>query len=162
MRCQKAKRFLPLFLDRQLNEKLTIKVKGHLEACSGCSEELNLLKQAWDLLGEWKPVNPSPNFKAVFYKRLSQEEGVLEKRPVFASHRLKPSFVPAFAALTIILVFSIILLNFLSVAGIQRLVQLTAGQDIQMLKELDLAEDFEIIKNLSTLEDSEIIDSLEA
>ncbi len=161
MRCQKAKRFLPLFLDGQLNEKLTIKVKDHLEDCLGCSDEINLLKQSWDLLGEWEPVAPSPNFKATFWQRVVREE-VSERRPVFVFPRLRPSLVPAFATLTIILVFSIILANFLSVPGIQRLAQLTAGQDIQMLKELDLAEDFEIIKNLNTLEDIEIIDSLES
>lgn len=161
MRCRKAKRCLPLFLDGQLNEKLTIKVKSHLEACSGCSEELDLLKQSWDLLGELKPAAFSPNFKTTFWQRAAREE-ISERKPVFVFPRLRPSLVPAFAALTIILVFSIIFANFLSAPGIQRLTQLTAGQDIQMLKELDLVEDFEIIKNLNTLEDIEIIDSLES
>jgi anti-sigma factor RsiW len=161
MRCQKAKRNLALFLDGQLNKKLTIKVKEHLESCSGCSEELNLLKQSWNLLREWKPVVPSPNFKATFWQRVVQEE-VSERRPIFVFPRLRPSLVPAFATLTIILVFSIILANFVSVSGIQRLAELTADQDIQMLKELDLAEDFEVIKNLNTLEDYQIIDYLES
>ncbi|MFZ2603208.1 MAG: hypothetical protein WAX79_04310, partial [Candidatus Omnitrophota bacterium] len=137
-------------------------VNAHLEVCPSCSKECSCLKQAWDLLGEWKQVNPSPNFKAAFWKRLSQEEGVLEKRPIFVFPRLKPSLIPAFATIAIILIISVNLVKFLLVPSIQHLALLTAGQDIQMLKELDLAEDFEIIKNLNTLEDFEIIDSLES
>lgn len=161
MRCQKAKRFLPLFLDGQLNEKLTIKVKDHLEACLGCSGELNLLKQTWDLLGEWKPVAPSPNFKATFWQRLSQEEETLKRRPVFVFPRLKPSLIPAFATIAIILIISITLVNFLSTPSIQHLALLTNDQDIQMLEELDLTQDFEIIRDLQIVEDFEAINSIE-
>ncbi len=61
---------------------------------------------------------------------------------------LKQAWGIVFAALIIILVVSMMRVNFLSAPGIQHLALLTAGQDIQMLKELDLAEDFEIIDSL--------------
>lgn len=162
MRCKKAKRLLTKFLDNQLSPGLTLRVKTHLDSCVGCTKEYGLLKQTWDLLDEYKPVVPSPNFKAAFWQRLYQgEEGVLEREPVFVFPGLKPRLVPALAALTIILVIGITLTNFLPALNIQRLALLMTAEDIQMFSELDLAENIEIIEDLNILEDFEAIGSME-
>lgn len=161
MKCKKVKRLLAMFLDNQLSPDLTSRVKTHLDTCAVCAKEYGLLKETWDLLGEYKSVVPSPNFKATFWQRLSREEEVSEREPLFVFPRLKPYLVPALATLAIILVMSITLVNFLLAPSIQRLALLVGEQDIQMLQELDLAEDFEIIQDINILEDFEIINSIE-
>ena len=161
MRCQRIKGLLVLVLDSQLNQMQTLKVKAHLDKCPGCSKELNLLKSTWDLLDEWKPIAPSPNFKGNLWQRILQEEAPLERKKVFVFPKLLPRLVPAYATLALILIISVHLMHFFSIPNLQHLVLLTKGQDIQMLEELELTEDLEIIQNLHILEDVEIINSME-
>jgi len=159
MRCTKIKNLLPLFLDSQLNQRLSLKIKAHLDTCMDCSKEYELLRKTWGLLEEYRPVSPSPNFKALFWQRLVQEEA-WERRPVFVFPKLIPHLVPVLAIVVVILVVGLSLLNFLSDMGIQHLA-LLVDEDIRMFEELDLARDLEIIENFNTLEDFELIDSIE-
>lgn len=162
MKCHKAKSLLGLFLDGKLDEVRSSELKAHLEKCPACSTELNLLKETWKLLDEWKPIIPSPNFKAAFWQRVSQEEATAaERRPVFVFPRLKARLAPAFATIAAILIIGIFLTNFISVKNLQQLTLLTKDENILMLKELDLTEDFEIIQNLNILEDLEVIESIQ-
>lgn len=163
MKCQKIKPLLTLFLDGQLAGKKAREVKAHLEACPLCAKELNLLKESWNLLGEWKPVIPSPNFKAAFWQKVSQEElaTVVERKPVFIFPKLKPRLAPAFATVTTILIIGILLVNLTSTRNLNQLALASKDEDISMLKQLDLMEELDIIKELHILEDLEIVDSIE-
>ncbi|MEK6563745.1 MAG: zf-HC2 domain-containing protein [Candidatus Omnitrophota bacterium] len=162
MRCKKVKHFLPLFLDGQLGENNSAAVKTHMKGCLICSRELKLLEESWDLLGKWDNVFPSPNFKAVFWQRISQEEEpLLLRKPIFVFPRFRPILVPALASFFTVLIAGIYFAGLFFRSDIQRLTVMTQGQDIQMLKELDLAEDFHIILNMQALEDFEVINSLE-
>lgn len=160
MRCYKVRGLLALFLDSQLSQRQTLKVKAHLDKCAGCSKELSLLKGSWDLLSEWKPIAPSPNFKANLWQRILQEEIPLEKEKVFVFPKLLPRLAPAFATLALILIISVYLMHFFSIPNLQHLVLLTKGQDIQMLEEFELTEELEVIQNFHILEDFEIINSM--
>lgn len=161
MRCRKTRSLLSLFLDGQLDERQTSKIKAHLDKCLACTKELNLLKTTWDLLGEWKKISPSPAFKANFWQKVFQQEPVVEKRPVFVFPRLKLRLVPAFATIAAILIVGIFLTHLASVRNLGQLTLATKAEDIVMLKELELTEDFEIVQSLNLLEDFPIIDSLE-
>lgn len=160
MRCYRIKRILPLFLDGQLSEKQSAEVKVHLDRCPLCYKEAESLKETWDLLAEWKPIHPAPNFKTRFWQRVAEETSE-ERHPIFVFPRLlSPRLVPAFATLGVILIIGIYLMNFFAGASVQRLAKLVGNQDIQMLKDLDLTEEFEVIQNINILEDFEIINSL--
>ncbi len=161
MRCNKAEHLLSLFLDDQLSKRKASKVKAHLEACSVCSKELNYLKESWDLLKEYKSISPSPDFKAKFWQRVSQEEAVVERKPVFVFPKLLPRLVPVLAILAIILIISIYIPNPFLNQDIQQLTLMTKDEDILMIKELDLAEELDIIQNTHVLEEMDIIDSIE-
>ena len=162
MRCKKVKHFLPLFLDGQLGENNSAAVKAHMEGCLVCSQELKLLKESWDLLGKWENVFPSPNFKAIFWQRISQEEAPFSlRKPIFVFPSFRPVFVPVLASFFTVLIVGIYFAGLFFRSDIQRLAVMTQGQDIQMIKELDLAEDFHIIQNMRVLEDFEVINSLE-
>lgn len=161
MRCQKTRSLLGLFLDGQLGKRKASKIKAHLDICPACTKELNLLKSTWDLLGEWKRISPSPNFKANFWQKVFQEEPVVEKKPVFVFPRLKPRLVPVFATLVAVLIITIYGINLVGVRNLGQLTLATHTDDIAMLKELELTEDFEIVQSINLLEDFPIIDSLE-
>lgn len=161
MRCQKIKRFLPLFLDGQLKQSRALQIKAHIEACPACSQELKLFEQSWDLLSEWEGITPSPAFKANFWKRLAQEEAVLQKVSVSAFPRLRPAFTPLLSVYMVILIIGIYLANFSFNPSLSRMVILSRNEDIQMLKELDVLEEFDIIHNMQALEDFEAINAIE-
>ncbi len=163
MRCRNAKGLLALFLDGKLEGRRSQELKAHLDKCPACSKELGLLKETWNLLDELKPIAPSPNFKAEFWRRASKGEEAIaaERKPVFVLSGLRPRLVPVFAALTAIFIISIYLAHLSTVKDLQQLALMTKNEDIIMLKELDLAEDLEIIQNLRVLENLEAIDSIQ-
>lgn len=164
MRCHNAKGLLALFLDGKLEERRSQELKAHLDKCPACSKELGLLKETWNLLDELKPIAPSPNFKAAFWQRLSQEEktAAAERKPVFVLPKLMPHLAPAFATLTAIFIISVYLAHLSTVKDLQQLALTAKNEDIVMLRELDLAEDLEIIQDLPILEDLEAIDSIQS
>lgn len=162
MKCQKIKRFLPLFLDGQLKERRALQIKAHIEVCPACSQELKLFEQSWDLLNKWERIVPSPNFKANFWQKVTQEEErALSRVPVFVFLRLIPALRPVLAVCAVILIIGIYLANLSFNPSLLRMVTLTKNEDIQMLKELDVLEEFDVIHNMQALEDFEAINSIE-
>lgn len=124
-------------------------------------QESELLEKAWNLLEEWKPVNPSPDFKARFWQRVAQEELAAERKPVFVSFGLSPRLAPALATLALLLVFTVYSMRSFLTPSPRQLALLTKNEDIQMLENLELAEDLDAIQNINTLEDFEMINSME-
>lgn len=162
MKCGEIKRLLNLFLDGQLSQEQSLKVKAHLDICEDCSKEAIFLKDSWDFLNEYKPAVSSPNFKANFWKRLAQEEASFEKKKVFALPWLKPRLIPVFTAVAAILICSSVYLeNYFSDKNIQKLAMAIDDKDIVMLKNLDLTEDFDVIEHIPILEELSDLDSVE-
>lgn len=146
-KCKKIREFLG---KDQLNEKESLLVKAHINECSLCSKEAYFLKETWDLLGIWKGIRPSSNFKERFWQRAQQEEKPLKEK-VFVFPRLLPRFVPVFGSLAAILIIGVYLVFF----------SLKRDKNLQMFKELELVEEFGIIQNINILEDFEIINFIE-
>jgi len=74
MTCEKIQEILPAYQDGELSAENEQAVKTHLEGCEVCRREANLLSASWEMLGEMKPIAPSPDFEARFWARLRQEE----------------------------------------------------------------------------------------
>ncbi len=146
-KCKKIREFLGY---DQLSEKDALLVKAHLDECPLCSKEAYFLKEAWDLLGIWRGIKPSSNFKERFWQRVQREEKPLKEK-VFVFPRLLPRFVPVFGSLAAILIIGVYLIFF----------SLKTDKNLQMLKEFELVEEFGIIQNINILEDFEAINSIE-
>lgn len=58
MKCKKAIRQLPAYLDRELTENEIAEVDRHLEACLFCSTQLSALRRTSTMLDSWGAVSP--------------------------------------------------------------------------------------------------------
>ncbi|MBI2933292.1 MAG: zf-HC2 domain-containing protein [Planctomycetes bacterium] len=56
MDCKRILDLLPEYLDRRLGPDLAVPVRDHLEACSGCRREQAPLKETWELLLHYPPI----------------------------------------------------------------------------------------------------------
>ena len=74
MTCEKIQEMLPAYQDGELSAENEKAVKAHLEECAACQREEQLLPASWEMLGELKPIEPSPDFQARFWARVRQEE----------------------------------------------------------------------------------------
>lgn len=81
---------LPAFLDNALDEGTAKLVKSHLELCSACRKEEELLTESWSLLGSLETIEPSPSFRARFWERVRSEEEARFGWRDFISARWKP------------------------------------------------------------------------
>jgi len=74
MNCDKIQEMLPAYQDGELSAENEKAVKIHLEGCEVCREEEQLLSASWEMLGELKSIEPSPDFQSRFWARVRKEE----------------------------------------------------------------------------------------
>lgn len=64
MRCKQVEDVLAGFALQELTQKETESVESHLQACRSCSEELEQIRQALDLLPSWEVEGPDEHLVA--------------------------------------------------------------------------------------------------
>lgn len=74
MNCASVSKLLPSFQDHELTLDESMEVEKHLSACSRCQEEEKDLRKTWELLQEFKSMEPSSDFRARFWERVRKEE----------------------------------------------------------------------------------------
>ena len=65
MRCSKARKLIPRYVDSELDESTARAVCGHIEACAACRADEAELRSALSLLDEWAPADPKLGFEAL-------------------------------------------------------------------------------------------------
>lgn len=100
MRCCWVRKHLSSFLDGELDGRKRREVKAHLKGCSPCSRERELLRSTWEVLGEWKDIEPSFHFKTNFWRRVGEQESS-QRRPSFYP-RLSPRWAAALVTAAIL------------------------------------------------------------
>lgn len=106
MKCKKVKRKLCIYLDNKLNESQKAKIQQHLDHCSDCAREAQLLTQTQRTLKIWQDIEPSGHFSATFWRKVAEQE---------ASHPLHPSFltplrhIPFAVAVATVLILGLLL-----------------------------------------------------
>ncbi len=103
MRCSGVRKHLSAFLDGELDEKEQSEIKAHLKDCSSCSRERELLRGSWEMLNEWKDIEPSAHFKTNFWRRVQEQES--SKRKPILYPQLFPRWAAALATAAILLAF---------------------------------------------------------
>ncbi len=103
MRCSGVRKHLSAFLDGELDEKEQLEIKAHLKDCSNCSRERELLRGSWEMLSEWKDIEPSTHFKTNFWRRAGKRE-FIKRKPILYPY-LFPRWAAALATAAILLVF---------------------------------------------------------
>ncbi len=96
MACVKVKEKIKAFLDKELKEKEAYLVQGHIQNCTKCAREAEILSKSWDLLLELPEPEKVPDLipGTLARIRLQQREPVWEK----ISRWFAPVTSPALAA----------------------------------------------------------------
>ncbi|HXE71975.1 MAG TPA: zf-HC2 domain-containing protein [Candidatus Nitrosotenuis sp.] len=72
--CDQVRPLLAAYDEGDLAEAEAQRLERHLKACSACRQELSRMREAWHLLGQWPDLEPSPDYRARFWRRVAQEE----------------------------------------------------------------------------------------
>ena len=91
MRCSKAGKLIPKYLDSELEDSLVVQLRGHIETCASCAAEEVELRAALEMLDQWSSPEPKLGYQTL----LSRIEHTCGKVP----QRRGPALgVPSWAA----------------------------------------------------------------
>lgn len=111
MKCSKIRKLLSSYLDKELKEKKSERIKKHLSRCPTCSKELEAFKNLHSLFTLAERKEPRLDLWPLIHSRLMEEaEQVRRKvRPGISLKWIRRALTPAFSkGLVILLVVSLI------------------------------------------------------
>jgi anti-sigma factor RsiW len=73
MKCEQMQEWMSERLDGELEEVRSQQLDRHLEACSDCRQEWQLLETTWQAVGEVPELEPGPLFRAQVWAKLRHE-----------------------------------------------------------------------------------------
>ena len=167
MRCDQAKKIIPVYLDGELGQEETLIVKEHIASCAACQKEQHALERSWKMLGEWKNIDPVPGYVSRFWIKISLERPWREKVALGIQESLeglrRKRLAPVFAAVCVLLITGIFSLrNYWQMREAQELVASLDQEELEMAADVELAENFDIIQEMDFLEDLEVIENLDS
>ena len=77
MKCEEIKNNMTAFLEGELSGEDEKLFRAHIDSCSQCREEIELHRETWNILGEWKDIEPSPSFTADFWEAVEKDPEAL-------------------------------------------------------------------------------------
>ena len=160
MKCCKIRKLIPDFLEGQCGRKKRKIIAKHLQVCKDCAQEKRLYEESWQLIGQWKDVEPEPGFKTRFWNRLisQSERRFIPKISLGLLKRWSPVLA---TALTVLIVSSITLPNYLELKEADLLASKLNEEEIVLVENIDLLENLEIIEEIDFLEHIDIIKDLD-
>lgn len=162
MDCLQAKKLISIYIDGQLDANQEAFLTTHLKQCPNCQKIYEEYLKTWESLSNFKPLEPSSNFNAIFWERVKQpEHKSWAGNRVFVFPALSPRLAYTLASIMIIIGLTFIFqvkqekeLNNLAQA-------FKNAEEIEMVKHFDVLKDFEVVQNLELLENYEDIENLE-
>jgi|GEM_PF-2195938 len=88
MKCERARELFSDYLEGNIEDALTISLRGHLDECPDCRDEFEGFKQTWGLLGSLPEVDPPVNLRHDLVMRLvraQHEEQMRSRQTTFGS-----------------------------------------------------------------------------
>jgi hypothetical protein len=153
-KCKKYRKDFVAYLDRELTEKDSASIAGHLLSCAACQKELDELRESMNVLSEWESITPSEGYDRVFWEKVKLVREDKEKKEEKRSflHVFPLSFHPRFTMVTsAALVIFIFLITFFTLKPHREIPQ----------KELYIAKDMELFLNMEIIEQSEALENFE-
>ena len=104
MNCKEIKTKLSAYQDKEIAQPEKIKIKEHLKSCSDCSNTLEELNFAWQVLGQIETIDSAPFFWTRLSQRIEKEEQKFSKRK-FIKNPLR--LIPATVVTVSLLIFGL-------------------------------------------------------
>lgn len=148
MDCKEVKKQLLSFANGTLSLNEPTKIKDHLATCPVCRAELQQLQQVWDLLDEFEPIKPAPDFTGRLWHRIRTEETQVTPRTwIFPKRFIRwAGLVAAAAVLLIVITLSVVM----------------PPSDSSTPTEEDLAQYMELIEDMEVIEVMDLIEYVDA
>ena len=163
MKCEDIKKFIPIYLDKELEPKESQIVKDHLAVCPGCRQECEAYERSWHLLGELEDIQPEPNYIGRFWTKLAQRQTWSEKlREAVSAGSLNKQLAPAVVmACLILLVVGISINRNIQVGATNQMLAQMNEEELIFVENIELAENLDVIEEIDFLEDLDLIESLD-
>ncbi|MBN1869101.1 MAG: zf-HC2 domain-containing protein [Candidatus Omnitrophica bacterium] len=163
MDCQKIKKLIPIYLDKELEPKEMQAVREHLAACLACQKELKAFEESWAMLGDLNDIHPKPGFVGRFWKKMALEQSWQEKIiEAMKNSFFKKPLIPALVtACMIVIAGSFVFYNYSQMRGTNQLLAKLSQEDLEMFENIKLAENLDLIEEIDFLEDFEIVENLD-
>ncbi|MEQ9620143.1 MAG: zf-HC2 domain-containing protein [Deltaproteobacteria bacterium] len=147
MDCSDFKQLIVGYHSGDLSGDDKVLVETHLKECGECSLYLSQSAEVWNLLDEWKEIEPGSEYVADFWQRVSREEagrgGFLG---IFKKFRFNWAIAGAFASILIVGIFTFAIF---SLDSGNRLFTASDERDELILLELDRATSSETAEVLA-------------
>lgn len=166
MRCDQARKIIPVYMDGELGREEAMLVKEHIASCAACQKERHALERSWKMLEEWKDIEPAPGYVSRFWTKVALQrpwhEEVGQRIGETLDGLRRRRLVPVYAAVCVLLITGILSLrNYWQMRETQELVASLDQEELEMAQNVELAENFDVIQDMDFLEDLEVIESLE-
>ncbi|MCR4336849.1 MAG: hypothetical protein NUV91_03490 [Candidatus Omnitrophica bacterium] len=162
MNLEEFKSLIPDFLEGNLSSQDEERMQHFMIQSVEAQKEMDAYKKTWDMLGEWKEIEPDPGYISRFWTRLAQERPWYQKflEALWDAISNKVVMPVAVAACLVVWVASITLKTTLEVQTTETALTELSGEEFEMMENLELVENYDVIEQMDMLEDTEIIDSL--
>ncbi len=163
MDCQRIQRLIPEYTNGELQPSEIDEVKNHLSVCAACQKELALYTKSWQMLGDWKTIEPEAGYVSRFWTKVALEQSWYERllqdlRNSVSGRRLAPVLVTA---------CMLLIVGFFSLHVYQKQQMDTEflasvnEEEIEIVQNIELAENYDIIQELDSLEDMDVIENMD-
>lgn len=160
MDCKHIKNQISAYLDNELQPKEREQVKNHLNLCSDCCREFELMEKNWKMLKNLDMVEPSQNYISRFWSELSSRQTWYQKAVDVVKNIIFARRLVFVYALICVVIGALALRNYFQVQQTNQMIVNFSSDDYEMVEYIELAENYDIIKDIEFFEDFEVIESL--
>jgi len=148
------KKLIPHYLTNELQPKYLQSFKEFLQTDPAARQELEAFQKSWDLLVEFKAIEPDPGYMSRFWTSVSRQPGSWHKNIGMGFKRLVPGPVLAAACVVLIIGFFVI--------RDQGYIQLVHREKSQLDdNEIELVEYLGLVENYDLVTDTEFFKNVE-
>ncbi len=163
MDCRDIQKMIPIYLDQELSREEFLPLEEHLKGCVICQKEFKAYQKFWDILKDWKDLEPDPAYMSRFWARLGQKTPGYKKvirdlKLVFLRLQVNPALV----VVCMCLFLTFFLGKHYSQGQVENTVARLSSEEIELLEHMELAQHFDVIENIELLEDMDIWEKLDS
>lgn len=158
--CKKYHKNLVAYLDKELSDRKSTQLAGHLQSCTACRRELDGLKESMEALLEWESIKPSPEYDHVFWGKVQELKSVEAKGKAKRAYldTLRSFFNPKISLATSAAMAAVILvITFFAFKPPENVSQ----NGVHVARDFELFFNMEVIENSEALENFEVISLLD-
>lgn len=160
MKWEEFKEKISRYLDNELSEAERKEFRAFLAKDEKAQAEFERYVQSWEMLGDWKDLDPDPGYVSRFWTRVAQERPWHERVWAFLqaalTDRVRVSLGAAVCLVVIVGIFT--MRTMVETHQTREFLAEYSGEDMEFIQGLEFAENLEMIEDLDCLEDLDLLE----